>query len=339
MSQRKTIALDIMSGDCGPHSRIRAAQETLKLHPGLHLILVGEAHLIREVLGAAETDRITIIQAEQVVTMDDRPSQALRRKQDSSMWRAVEQVAMGMSQACVSAGNTGALMAMGRHLLKTLPGIDRPALVGPVPSASGQTLLLDLGANIDCSAEQLHQFAVLGSLMMSEVYEVSCPRVGLLNVGEEEAKGSEKVRLAQQLLGDNDELNYFGFVEGDDLFSCAVDVVVCDGFPGNVALKSSEGAARYVMRQLQGKQLQGDLKLNLWHRMLAWVARPLLRRFVESLDPGRFNGATLLGLQGVVVKSHGSADEQQFLAAINQAVRAVEQNAVHRINDRLESML
>ncbi len=323
-----------MSGDCGPHSRIQAAQEALEQHPGLHLVLVGDTRLVRSLLSQAHAERITIIQADQVVTMDDRPSRALRRKQDSSMWRVVEQVAMGMSQACVSAGNTGALMAMGRHLLKTLPGIDRPALVGQVPSVSGDTLLLDLGANIDCSAELLHQFAVLGSLMMSEVYGVDKPRIGLLNIGEEEAKGCERVRLAQQIISTNDELNYCGFVEGNDLFSRDVDVIVCDGFPGNVALKSSEGAARYLIRQLQG-----GLGLGFKHKLLAWIARPLLRCFVESLDPGRFNGATLLGLQGVVVKSHGCADGRQFLAAINQAVKAVEQNAVHRINDRLESML
>ena len=328
-----------MSGDCGPRSRIRAAGNALIKHPTLHLVLVGDSALIRDTLKAEgfssdQGDRVTVIQAAQVVAMDDRPSQALRRKQDSSMWVAVEQVATGMSQACVSAGNTGALMAMGRHMLKTLPGIDRPALVGHMPSRSGEVLLLDLGANVDCSSELLYQFAVLGSLMMSEVYSIDSPRIGLLNVGEEDYKGCERVRLAQQLISAHSELNYSGFVEGNDLFTGQVDVVVCDGFPGNVALKASEGAARLLAERVRrGAGLKG------WRRVLAWLARPVMDILASSMDPGRFNGATLLGLQGIVVKSHGASDERQFAAAIDQAVRAVEQSAVEKINKRLEVML
>lgn len=334
-----TIAVDMMSGDCGPHSRILAVQDALKRHPDLHLVLVGDSSFIRQGLKdnsfpSDQNDRVTVVHAGQTVTMDDRPSQALRRKQDSSMWLALEQVAMGMSQACVSAGNTGALMAMGRHLLKTLPGIDRPALVGQVPSASGHTLLLDMGANVDCSSDQLLQFAVLGSLMMSEVYGVEEPRVGLLNVGEEDVKGCERVRLTSQLLELNEDLNYCGSVEGDDLFSGRVDVVVCDGYPGNVALKASEGAARFMT-----SRLSSGAGLSWWGKLLLKLVRPLLKEMTSALDPSRFNGATLLGLQGVVVKSHGDSDERQFGYAIDQAVRAVEHSAVLRINERLESML
>ncbi|WP_281646950.1 phosphate acyltransferase PlsX [Parendozoicomonas sp. Alg238-R29] len=334
-----TIALDVMSGDCGPHSRIRAAQDALSRHADLHLVLVGDSSFIRQCLKDdgfpdSENDRVTVVHAGQTVTMDDKPTQALRRKQDSSMWLALEQVAMGMSQACVSAGNTGALMVMGCHLLKTLPGIDRPALVGQLPSASGHTLLLDLGANVDCSSDLLMQFAVLGSLMMSEVYGIAEPRVGLLNVGEEDAKGCERVRLAQQLLVQHEQLNYCGYVEGDGLFSGRVDVVVCDGYPGNVALKVSEGVVRFAVSRF----MSGD-GLSWWRKALLWLARPLIKMLTANIDPARFNGATLLGLQGVVVKSHGSSDERQFGYAIDQAVKAVEQSAVQRINERLELML
>ncbi|MTI14668.1 phosphate acyltransferase PlsX [Sansalvadorimonas verongulae] len=329
----------MMSGDCGPHSRIQAAQEALVRHPDLHLVLVGDASFIRVSLKEnnfpSDNDgRVTVVHAGQTVTMEDRPSLALRRKQDSSMWLALEQVAMGMSQACVSAGNTGALMAMGRHLLKTLPGIDRPALVGQVPSASGQTLLLDLGANVDSSSDQLLQFAVLGSLMMSEVHGIAQPRVGLLNVGEEDIKGCERVRLAGQLLESHESLNYFGYVEGTDLFSGRVDVVVCDGYPGNVALKASEGAVRLVVSRL----LQGE-GLSWRGRLLLKLVRPFVKGLSSAIDPSQFNGATLLGLQGVVVKSHGASDKRQFGYAIDQAVKAVEQSAVLHINERLELML
>ncbi|CAM3640887.1 phosphate acyltransferase PlsX [Parendozoicomonas haliclonae] len=334
MGQITTIALDVMSGDCGPRSRICAAQDALTRHPHLHLVLVGDSRFIREHLSREVSDRVTVVHAAQTVSMDERPSRALRSKQDSSMWLAVEQVAMGMSQACVSAGNTGALMAMGRHLLKTFPGIDRPALVGQVPTSAGGTLLLDLGANVDCSADLLFQFAVLGSLLKSEVYDVVNPSVGLLNVGEEDIKGSETVRLAQQLIESHESLNYAGFIEGDDLYSGRVDVVVCDGFAGNVALKASEAAVRMVAHKLAA-----GVGLNSWQKVLLKLLKPLFKPMAASIDPGRYNGAMLLGLQGIVVKSHGAADARQFGFAIDQAVRAVEHNAVHRINERLEELL
>ena len=362
-----TIALDIMSGDCSPCSRIEAACAALLRYPQLHLVLIGDAELIRSQLGTGISlsrplgdgitdlsDRITIIHASQAVTMAERPSHALRRKQDSSMWLAIEHVALGIAQACVSAGNTGALMVMGRHLLKTFPGIDRPALVSFIPTAlSGTrsggesralvhksspvpagTLLLDLGANVDCSAEQLCQFAALGSAMQSEVYDVESPRVGLLNVGAEDVKGSATVRLAHQLIESHDGINYCGFVEGNDLYSGRVDVVVCDGFAGNVALKASEAAVRMV-----ADRIRTGAGLKRWQQLLLKLSLPFLKPAVRQIDPGRFNGATLLGLQGIVVKSHGAADSRQFGYAIDQAVRAAEHNATDRINERLEQLL
>ncbi len=334
MGPLTTIALDIMSGDCGPHSRIRAALAALDRHHRLHCVLVGDSHLIQDAVPASANDRVTIVHAPEVVTMDDKPSLALRRKQGSSMWLAVEQVASGHSQGCVSAGNTGALMAIGRHLLKTLPGIDRPALAGQVPTPDGVTLLLDLGANVDCSSDQLYQFAILGSLMMSAVYGKESPAIGLLNVGSEVIKGSERVKLAQQLIAGHPGLNYTGFVEGDDLFSGSVDVVVSDGFPGNVALKASEGVARLVAERL----FRGT-GLTSWKKLLWWLVRPVMGILTATIDPGRFNGATLLGLQGLVVKSHGASDDRQFGYAIDQAVRAAEQSAVDKINRHLETMI
>ena len=354
-----TIALDIMGGDCSPLSRIEAARAALLRYPQLHLILIGDAQLIRSraTTGSPLTesavdlnDRITVVHSTQTVSMAERPSHALRCKQDSSMWLAIEHVALGVAQACVSSGNTGGLMAIGRHLLKTFPGIDRPALVGCIPNAlSGSvsralthgssntpsgTLLLDLGANVDCSAEQLCQFAALGSAMKSEVYDVESPRVGLLNVGSEDVKGSATVRLAHQLIESHGGINYSGFAEGNDLYSGRLDVVVRDGFAGNVALKASEAAVRMVV-----EQVRAGVWLSRWRQLLLKLSLPFLQPAVRQLDPGRFNGATLLGLQGIVVKSHGSADSRQFGFAIDQAVRAAEHNATHRINERLEQLL
>ncbi len=323
-----------MSGDCCPRSRIRAAESALARHPRLSLILVGDQALIQAELAPEYRHRTTIVHAAQTVAMGDRPSHALRYKQDSSMWLAIEQVALNHSLACVSAGNTGALMAMGRHLLKTFPGIDRPALVGCVPTLVGNTLLLDLGANVDCSAEQLFQFAALGALLKSEVYDVPNPRVGLLNVGAEDIKGSETVRLAQQLIEGHKGINYIGYVEGDDLYSGRVDVVVCDGFAGNVALKASEAAVRMVAARItSGSDLSG------WQRALLTLCRPLFKPVMRSLDPERFNGAMLLGLQGIVVKSHGASNARLFGFAIDQAIQAVEHDATQRINERLEQLL
>ncbi|GAA4652407.1 phosphate acyltransferase PlsX [Kistimonas scapharcae] len=335
MSQQKTIALDVMSGDRSPRFRIAAALDCLSIHPGLHFILVGDRHFIRDSLTGSATElrsRITVVHADQVVTMDDRPSLALRRKQNSSMWRALEQVSMGVAQACVSAGNTGALMAMGRFLLKTHPGIDRPAIIGQIPSIGRDTFMLDLGANVDCNSEHLYQFAVLGSLMLSEVIGITAPTIGLLNVGQEDIKGDERVRLAQELILANPGLNYQGFVEGHDIFRGTVDLVVCDGFPGNVALKAGEGASSYISHVMrQGTGLTG------WRKLYSYLALPFVRHMVRQIDPSRFNGASFLGLQGVVVKSHGGADQREFGYALERAVMEVERNAIYRINDKLES--
>ena len=324
-----------MSGDRSPRVRVAAALDCLSLHPAFHFILVGDQRFIRNSLAdsaAGLRSRVTVVHADQVVTMYDRPSLALRRKQNSSMWRALEQVSMGVAQACVSAGNTGALMAMGRFLLKVHPGIDRPAIIGQIPSIGRDTFMLDLGANVDCNSEHLYQFAVLGSLMLSEVMGITAPTIGLLNVGQEDIKGDERVRLAQELILANPGLNYQGFVEGYDIFCGTVDLVVCDGFPGNVALKAGEGASSYISHVMcQGVGLTG------WRKVYRYLALPFIRHLVRQIDPGRFNGASFLGLQGVVVKSHGGAGQREFGYALERAVREAENNAIYRINDKLES--
>ncbi|MCK5894706.1 MAG: phosphate acyltransferase PlsX [Endozoicomonadaceae bacterium] len=326
-----------MSGDKSPHFRIAAALDCLSIHSDLHFILVGDRQLIRDSLFNCVSElrsRIMVVHADQVVTMEDRPSLALRRKQDSSMWRALEQVSMGVAQACVSAGNTGALMAMGRFLLKVHPGIDRPALIGQVPSVGRNTFMLDLGANVGCSSEHLYQFAVLGSLMLSEVFDNVAPTIGLLNIGQEDIKGDERIRLAQELIQGDPRLNYHGFVEGHDIFRGSIDLVVCDGFLGNVALKAGEGAASYVTHMMtQGAGLTG------WRKIYRYLAAPFIHHLVQRVNLGRYNGASFLGLQGVVVKSHGDANQCEFGYALERAVIEVEHNAIDRINDQLESYL
>lgn len=326
-----------MSGDRTPRSRMFSVLDCLSLHPALHFILVGDRQLIHEFLSGVASElrsRITVVHADQVVAMGDRPSLVLRRKQGSSMWRALEQVSMGVAQACVSAGNTGALMAMGCVLLKTYPGIDRPAIIGRIPSVGRDTFMLDLGANVDCNSEHLYQFAVLGSLMLSEVFDIATPTVGLLNVGQENIKGDERVKLAQALVQRNARLNYQGFVEGHDIFRGSVDLVVCDGFPGNVALKAGEGAAFYIVhRMMRGAGLTGIRKV--YH----YLAAPFIRHLIQQIDPKRYNGGSFLGLQGVVVKSHGNAGRREFGYALERAVMEVERNAICRISNKLEPYL
>lgn len=326
-----------MSGDKSPRFRIAAALDCLSRHPDLRFILVGDRQLICDFLSDSSSElrsRIMVVHADQIVTMEDRPSFALRRKQDSSMWRALEQVSMGVTQACVSAGNTGALMAMGRFLLKTHPGIDRPALIGQIPSIGRNPFMLDLGANVDCNSEHLYQFAVLGSLMLSEVFDNMAPTIGLLNIGQEDIKGDERVRLAQELIQGNPRLKYHGFVEGHDIFQGSVDLVVCDGFLGNVALKTGEGVASYITHMMaQGAGLTG------WRKIYRYLAAPFIHHLVRQVDFGRYNGASFLGLQGIVVKSHGDANRCEFGYALERAVMEVEHNENRRIHDKLESYL
>lgn len=335
MSQT-TIALDAMSGDNGPAAVIPAALDALERHPEIKLILVGEQQVISDELkrfGGKPGARLSIQHATQVVGMDELPSQALRGKKDSSMRVAINLVKNGEAQACVSAGNTGALMATARFVLKTLPGIDRPAIITALPTIRGHSHVLDLGANIDCSAEHLYQFAVMGSVLCSAVDGNDAPTLGLLNIGEEEIKGNEQIKAAAKSLSESN-LNYCGFVEGDDIYKGTTDVVVCDGFMGNVALKTSEGVAKMISHYM--KQ---EFKKNILTKLAGLIALPVLGAFRKRIDPRAYNGASLVGLRGIVIKSHGSADAFSFGSAINEAVIEVKENVPEKIKVQLGSLL
>ncbi len=331
-----TLALDAMGGDHAPAIVLDAAIEALRRHPRLQLVLVGEEGLLRKELGRRGTssgDRLRIRHASQVVAMDESPALALRGKKDSSMRVAIDLVRDGTAQACISAGNTGALMATAKFVLKTLPGIDRPAICTMIPTTTGHTHMLDLGANVECSAEHLLQFAVMGSVLASAVDNNPSPRVGLLNVGAEAIKGNDTVKAAARLL-EASPINYIGYIEGDDIYKGVADVVVCDGFVGNVALKASEGVAKMIsghMREAFGR--------NIFTRLAALVSLPVLKSIKHRFDPRRYNGASLLGLHGIVVKSHGGADAYAFGHAIDTALHEVEQAVPSRIDSQLEILL
>lgn len=328
------IAIDVMGGDHGPETILPAAIQCVGEFDDLTLILVGDEQLIRSRLVKTSYDRIQVLHASQVVEMSERPSIALRQKRDSSMHLAIQQVRDKHADACVSAGNTGALMAIGRHLLKTLPGIDRPAIIKAIPSSHGKCYLLDLGANINCDAENLLQFAAMGSLMCGAVEGIERPRVGLLNIGEEEIKGEDQVRVAAELLKGNPAINFIGYVEGDGIYLSDADVLVCDGWVGNVALKTSEGLAMFFSRMIEQA-----FSRNLASRLAALVSSSVLDGLREQLDPERYNGATLLGLQGILVKSHGKSTTPGFYQAIREAMRAVEQDIPNLIHTRADQIL
>jgi len=330
------IAIDAMGGDFGPRNIVQASLACLIATPSLHLILVGQASLIEALIArqsGVDRSRLHVVNATEVIAMDERPSQALRGKPDSSMRVALGLVADGQAQACVSAGNTGALMALSRFVLKTLPGIDRAAMVAAIPTQRGYCQLLDLGANVDCSAENLYQFAVMGSVA-AEALGVSRPKVALLNVGTEDIKGNQQVKLAASLLQAAPGLNYSGFIEGDGLYRGEADVVVCDGFVGNILLKSSEGLATMISARVQALFSQ-----NLVTKAVGVLALPLMKRMQADLAPARHNGASFLGLQGIVVKSHGSAGVQGFQSAIQRALIEIHENLPQRLHGRLEELL
>lgn len=332
MSKSCTLAVDAMGGDYGPSVTVPAALAILERHQDIRLVLVGDEATLTQALktaGAGTDNRLTLQPATQVVDMDEAPSQALRYKKDSSMRVAIDQVKSGKADACVSAGNTGALMATARYVLKTLPGIDRPAICTTIPCLGGRFRMLDLGANVDCTAEHLFQFAVMGSVLVEASGDSEQPRVGLLNLGEEEIKGNDQVKQAAQLLQDSD-LHYVGYVEGDRMFKNIADLVVCDGFTGNVALKSSEGVAAMI-----SQYLREEFQRNLLTRAAAVVALPVLRALRRRLDPRNYNGASLLGLRGVVVKSHGGADQTAFEQALEKGVFEAREAIPHRIDERL----
>jgi glycerol-3-phosphate acyltransferase PlsX len=326
------VAIDCMGGDHGAHVTVPAVLQYLAKDPQSAFILVGrkpqiEAELAR--LHAGPSARLRIQHAAEVVEMDDPLATALRGKKDSSMRVAIDLVKKDEAQACVSAGNTGALMAISRFVLKTLPGIDRPAIATTLPTLNGHTCVLDLGANVDCTAEHLLQFAIMGAELVASVDAKPQPSVGLLNIGEEDIKGSEVVKRAAELLRASD-LNFYGNVEGDDIYKGTTDVVVCDGFVGNVALKASEGLA-----QMLGTSLREEFGRNLMTRLIGLIAYPVIKHFKNRVDHRRYNGATLIGLRGVVIKSHGSADVFAFGFAIQRAVEEARTGVLRHIEERM----
>jgi len=331
------LAIDVMGGDHGPAITLPACKAFLASHANAELLLVGRGEALAP---ARDWPRTRLIEASEVVEMDDPVEVALRKKKDSSM-----RVAIGLvkgdspaADACVSAGNTGALMALARYLLKTMEGIDRPAIATSMPNATGGfTTVLDLGANVDCGAEHLLQFAVMGSALVTSVTENETPTVGLLNVGEEVIKGSEVIKRAGELLRAADtagQIRFHGNVEGNDIFKGTVDVVVCDGFVGNVALKSAEGLASMI-----GSMLKEEFGRNPLTKAAALVALPVLKRFKNRVDHRKFNGAALLGLRGLVFKSHGSADAFAFERALERAYEAARHNLLGRVHDRVAATI
>jgi glycerol-3-phosphate acyltransferase PlsX len=330
-----TIALDAMGGDHGVSVTVPAALQTLRDQPSLKLILVGQGDPIETELKhhhAVGNKRLAIHHASEVVSMDERPALAMRNKKDSSMRVAINLVKEGAAQAAVSAGNTGALMAMARFVLKTLPGIDRPAIITTLPTTQGHVHVLDLGANVDCTPEQLVQFAFMGSILVSAVERKPRPRVGLLNIGEEDIKGNETVKKVNELLRAS-ALNYCGFVEGHEIYTGDMDVIVCDGFVGNVMLKTSEGLARMMTHYMRQ-----EFRRNLLTRLSGFIALPVLHAFKKRVDPRRYNGATFVGLNGTVIKSHGGADKLAFEYAILEALAEVRNNVPERIGRELAAL-
>jgi len=335
VSDRITIALDAMGGDVGASVVVPAAIDFLKKDRDVDLILVGREEAIKQHIGHYPLgNRLRIHAASEEVAMDELPSKALRGKKDSSMRVSIDLVKKGVANACVSAGNTGALMATARFVLKMLPNVDRPAIISALPSINGHTWVLDLGANVESSSDHLFQFAVMGSELVNSVdEEIPNPRIGLLNIGQEEIKGNDQVKRAHELLS-NSSLNYIGYVEGDDVYCGDVDVVVTDGFVGNIALKSAEGVAKMVAHNLKA-----GFKRNIFTKMAGVLALPVMIGFKKKIDPRRYNGASLLGLRGIVIKSHGGADILAFNHAIHMAKKAVQHNVPERIAHGVESQL
>lgn len=341
--QTVRVAIDCMGGDHGPSVTIPAALEFLERHPAYNVLLVGDETVVRGALAhhrsgwaSQFSERISFRHADEVVAMDDPPAVALKNKRRSSMRLAIEAVQDGEAHAAVSAGNTGALMAIARYVLRMLEGIDRPAIATALPNRTGgSTLMLDLGANVDCTAEHLLQFALMGCALVSALNEAqgeslsSSPSVGLLNVGEEVIKGNDTVKAAGELLRQS-SLRFYGNVEGNDIFKGTTDVIVCDGFVGNVALKTSEGLA-----QMMGSFLKEEFTRSWSTKLVALVAHTVLRRFAKRVDHRRYNGAALLGLRGIVVKSHGSADAYAFRHALSRAADAAAKN----LNDKIARAL
>lgn len=324
-----------MGGDHGPHVTVPSAAEYLLNDPEVDIILVGIPDAIEAELRAINRPlgtRIRLHAASEVVNMDEPPALALRNKKNSSMRVAINLVKNGEAQACVSAGNTGALLATSRFVLKTIPGIDRPALAVVLPTIMGHTYILDLGANVNCTAEHLLQFGMMGATLASTIENKKNPSIGLLNIGEEDIKGNEVVKQAAELLRDSG-LNFYGNIEGDDIYKGTTDVVVCDGFVGNVALKTSEGVA-----QMLATFLRQEFKRNLFTRLTGIIALPVINAFKRRVDHRQYNGASLLGLRGIVIKSHGSADKYAFCAAIKRAADEVRGGMLRHISEHVTEL-
>ncbi|PUE61999.1 phosphate acyltransferase [Limnohabitans sp. Rim8] len=325
-----TLAVDCMGGDHGPRVTLVACRRFLDTHPDAKLLLVG----LPDALSSFSHPRAQVVAASDVVAMDDPIEVALRRKKDSSMRVAIEQVKSGAAQAVVSAGNTGALMAIARYVLKTIDGIDRPAIAGRMPDfKGGGTTMLDLGANVDCTPQHLLQFAVMGSALVSVLDNIESPTVGLLNIGEEDIKGNEVIKKTGELLrtaAKSGDLNFYGNVEGNDIYQGTVNLIVCDGFVGNVALKASEGLAHKI-----SETLKNSFTRNILTKISAIFAYPVLSDFKDKVDHRRYNGAALLGLNGIVFKSHGSADDVAFGTALNRAYDAAHHNLLERVRSRI----
>jgi len=335
-----TIAVDSMGGDHGPSVTIPAALRVLAKHNTLRLILVGDSEVLEQELRAHQStvdrSRLTIHHTSQRVEMDESPASALRGKKDSSMRVAINLVKDSTADACVSAGNTGALMATARFVLKTLPGIDRPAIISVFPTIiAGKSMhMLDLGANVDSSGEHLFQFAVMGSVLVSALENIPEPKVYVLNIGAEDIKGNDQVKQAAQLISQSNAINYAGYIEGDDIYKGEADLIVCDGFVGNVALKTTEGVAILFIKLLKRAFYQ-----NIYTKLVGLLAKPIMKMLVKWIDPDRYNGASLIGLQGIVIKSHGGANIAAFANAIEQAIAQAEKNIPQLISAKVEHLL
>ncbi|WP_051092078.1 phosphate acyltransferase PlsX [Colwellia piezophila] len=330
-----------MGGDKGPSITIPSAIMAIKHQPDLHLILCGDETIITETLAQlniskkqfANHRQLSLFATSQVVSMDDNPLVALRTKKDSSMRKALDLVREGQAQACVSAGNTGALFSMAHFVLKNLPGVERPALISSLPThdKDKHVFMLDLGANVFCDSHVLYQFGVMGSVMAEQVDGIIKPRIALLNMGEEAIKGSDHIKLAALELSNNKDINYVGFIEGSDIFSNKADVIVCDGFVGNVTLKTCEGVARLVYQKSKAA-----FNASLLGKIFGSLLRPSFKKLFKTMNPDQYNGASLIGLRGIVVKSHGNANSGAFFAAIMEAVKEVERQVPEKIKNSLE---
>ena len=324
-----TVAIDCMGGDHGPSVTVPAALSFVRKHDDARVILVGREEIIRPLLGPRANNRVSILHASEVVEMHEAPALAIRNKKQSSMRLVVDLVKRGEADACVSAGNTGALMAISRFVLKMLPGIDRPAICAVFPTLVGHVHVLDLGANVDCTPEHLLQFAIMGTSLVAAIEHKDRPSVGILNIGAEDIKGNDVVKRAAELLRDSG-LNFVGNVEGDGIYKGGAEVVVCDGFVGNVAVKASEGLA-----QMMATFLRQEFNRNVLTKLVALISLPVLKHFKQRVDHRRYNGASLLGLKGIVVKSHGSADAFSFGNAIERTGEIVRGGVLARICERV----